>query len=170
MSGWKYSDILFSFPCWFSRYSVFQYLNDTTTGIHFLIYQPYWPNQETKLYYFFILFFLLLTWFIMGLTLCLTFAIKSNKYETYSNWVSDNVNTLKTRTAKPNLMPVQARLRRFEDFSPLPYLTHLLDNSWEIQLYTTCQWKILDDGALSRTNAKIMYIFIINAKLSYPLN
>ena len=60
--------------------------------------------------------------------LCLTFAIKSKKNDKYSNWFCDNDDTLNTRSAKPNLKPVQTRLRRFEK-TPLPYLTKLLNDN-----------------------------------------
>ena len=60
--------------------------------------------------------------------LCIAFAIKSKKNEKYSTWFCDNVNTLNTRSSKPNLKPVQTRLRRFEK-TPLPYLTKLLNDN-----------------------------------------
>ena len=59
--------------------------------------------------------------------LCVKFAKKSLKHEKYSNWFckADNP-TVNTRSVKPVLKPVQARLNRFLK-SPLSYLTSLLN-------------------------------------------
>ena len=55
--------------------------------------------------------------------LCLNFAVKSLKHEKYSSWFCKNsTQSINTRSKKPTLKPVQARLGRFEK-SPLSYLT-----------------------------------------------
>ena len=59
--------------------------------------------------------------------LCLNFAVKSLKHEKYSSWFCKNsTQSINTRSKKPTLKPVQARLGRFEK-SPLSYLTGLLN-------------------------------------------
>ena len=60
--------------------------------------------------------------------LCYKFAQKSLNHYKHSNWFCPNESvTVNTRSTKPNLKPVEARLRRFEK-SPLYYLTELLSD------------------------------------------
>ena len=60
--------------------------------------------------------------------LCLKFAQKSLKHDKYANWFCESSSkTVNTRSSKPELKPVQARLKRFEK-SPLSYLTGLLND------------------------------------------
>ena len=60
-------------------------------------------------------------------TLCLKFARKSLKHAKYSNWfIPTEAQAINTRSIKPTLKPVQARLARYLK-SPLSYLTKLLN-------------------------------------------
>ena len=56
------------------------------------------------------------------------FAMKAKNNDKYTNWFCESdIKSIDTRSIKPELKPVQARLRKFEK-SPLFYLTKLLND------------------------------------------
>ena len=60
--------------------------------------------------------------------LCFKFAMRAKENDKYTNWFCQSeTKAVETRSVKPELKPVQARLRKFEK-SPLFYLTKLLND------------------------------------------
>ena len=69
--------------------------------------------------------------------ICLTFGKKALKSEKFQTWFSVNNESepvMKTRNDKtiPKLKPVICRTQRYEN-SPIPYLTNLLNQNFEMQ-------------------------------------